>query len=204
MTFRKTALWILAAGLLIALILAYPAYKEIRLWRANQMAQQAEEMLTSPETLSRAWELAHAANALNPDDAEIARVLAKVYSASDPSAAYDFWQHVVELSSGNPDDQLELARAYLNAKKWEEFDAEILKQRKAELHPRELDYLETLAAMLQGKFTDAFRMATELVAQEDTPEAADALFFQMTQRSADAATRRAGIDNLWKIASGQD
>lgn len=201
MTFKKSVFWILAAGIIIAASLSYPAYREIRIWRASEMAKEAEEMLTSPETMNRAWELAHAAKALNPESPSIARSLARVYSASNPNAAYQFWQSVVELSKGASADRLELAKAYLNAKKWQDFEAEVSKQRKDNLHPQQLNYLETLAAMLQGKYDDALKMATALVGQGNAPEEADTLFFQLTLASPDPLIRRAGIDHLWKIAS---
>ena len=100
MAFRKITLWVLLIVLLLAMVLAYPAYRQIRVWRAESMAAEAETLLATPETLSRAWELAHAANALLPDDPEIARTLARVYVASDPAAAVRYWQNVIELSNG--------------------------------------------------------------------------------------------------------
>jgi uncharacterized membrane protein len=200
MSLKKITIWTLTAVVFIVGVLSYPAYRQIRMWRASAMATEAESMLATPETMSRAWELAHAASSLSPNDPAIARTLARLYSAGDPASAYSFWERVVELSTGAPDDRLELARAYLHASRWQAFDAAIAAQREDALHPRQLDYLQALAATLQGDYEQALSMATALVAQGGAPPEADALFFQLARLSAEPTVRRTGIDHLWTIA----
>jgi hypothetical protein len=200
MALKKIILWMLFAVILMAVVLSYPAYRQIRMWRASAMATEAESMLGTPETMSRAWELAHAANSLSPNDPTIARTLARLYSAGDPASAYSFWERVVELSTGAPDDRLELAKAYLHASRWQAFDTAIAAQREDALHPAQLDYLQALAATLRGNYEQALSMATALVAQGGAPPEADALFFQLARISAEPAVRRAGVDHLWTIA----
>jgi hypothetical protein len=201
MALKKTTTWALLLVLSIAAALSYPAYRQIRMWRASSMAAQAETMLDTPEFMSRAWELAHAANALAPNDPEIARILARVYTLGDPASAYPLWEKVVELSDEAPEDRLELAKAYLRANLWSEFEAEIAAQRKDQLHLGQLDFLQTQAAVVQGNYEAALQMATALVAKGNAPHEADALFFQLSRISADTAVRRAGIDHLRKIAT---
>ncbi|MEM0966348.1 MAG: hypothetical protein AAGJ81_09400 [Verrucomicrobiota bacterium] len=203
MTFKKTAAWVLVITLLLVAVISYPAYREIRDWRASGMAEEAESMLASPETLNRAWELAHAARSLSPSDPAIARVLARVYSATDPVAAYPFWEEVVDLSDNHPDDRLELAKAYLHANLWPEFKRELENQRELNLNPNQLDYLETLAATLQGDYELALSRANDLVEKRNAAGEADTLFFQLTRLSSDPAIRRSGIDHLWRIASDE-
>ncbi len=164
------------------------------------MAIEAESLLAMPETIGRAWELAHAANALEPEDPEIARILARVYAASDPASAYRFWEKVVELSKGATDDRLALAEAYLQAGMWQKFEAEITAQREAGLHLRQLDYLQALAAARRGQFEQAFQQTADLVVHEDAPHEADALFFQLSRLFQQPEIRRAGIDHLQQIA----
>ena len=200
MGLKKSTLGWLVAAFLVAAALSVPAYLGIRQWRAEAMAEKAERLLSTPETISRAWELAHAANSLSPNDPEIARILAHVYSASDPASAHTFWQSVVELSGGQAEDRLQLAKAYLRANLWEEFAAEIAAQREDGLHPRQLDYLEAQAVTLQGDYNSALSMAAALVVKANAPHEADKLFFQLTRLAKDPAVRRAGIDHLWKIA----
>ena len=200
MGLKKSTLGWLIAAFLLAAALSIPAYRGIRQWRADAMAEKAERLLSTPETISRAWELAHAARSLSPDDPEIARILARVYSASDPASAHTFWQKVVELSGGAAEDRLQLAKSYLRAALWEEFNAELAAQREDGLHPRQLDYLQAQAATLQGNYEQALKMAAALVAKANAPHEADKLFFQLTRLAKDPAVRRAGIDHLWKIA----
>ncbi len=200
MVSKKLTIWTLAAVILMLAALSYPAYRQIRMWRANNMAMEAEQMLATPETRVRAWELAHAASSLRPNDLPIARTLARVYSAGDPASAYPFWQRVVELSSGAPEDRLELARAYLHASLWQEFEMELATQRKDGLNLRQLDYLQVLAATRRENYEQALQMAAALVAEEDAPHEADDLYFQLTRIFPDPAVRRAGIDHLWTIA----
>lgn len=197
---KSTIGWLIVAAIFIVAALSYPAYLGIRQWRAEAMAENADSLLSTPETINRAWELARAANSLSPDDPDIARILARVYSASDPASAHTFWQRVVELSGGRADDRLQLAKAYLRATLWEEFAAEIAAQREDSLHPQQLDYLEAQAATLQGDYQEALEMASSLVAKADAPHEADTLFFQLTRLASDPAIRREGIDHLWKIA----
>lgn len=200
MTIKKQIIGLFLAVLVLLAGLSYPAYRQIRIWRANTMATQAEAFLAAPETISRAWELAHAANALEPEDPEIARTLARVYAASDPASAYKFWQKVVHLSGGAADDRLELAKAYLQAGMWEEFEAEIAAQREAHLHIRQLDYLQALAATRRSEFEKALQLAAALVKHKDAPHEADALFFQLTRLFQEPEIRQAGIDHLQQIA----
>lgn len=204
MTLKKTIIWLLLAALSLVAVLSYPAYRQIRAWRAGTMAEEAEALLAAPETISRAWELAHAANAIRPEDPEIARTLARIYSVSDPSSAHAFWQKVVELSGGAPEDRLELAEAYLKAGMWQEFASEVEAQRQAGLHERQLDYLEVLAAARRGQYERAMQLATALVAQKAAPHEADKLFFQLTRLSQDPEVRRAGIDHLWLRAEEEE
>lgn len=200
---KKLTLWLAIAAILTVAALSYPAYLQIRTWRASTMADEAEKMLDAPETLSRAWELAHAANALRPEDLDIARILARVYSAGDPGTAHPMWQKVVDLSGGAPEDRLELVKAYLNAGLWTEFEAEIAAQRRDGLHPGQLDYLEVLAATRRSEFEKALQLATSLVAQDNAPHEADTLFFQLTRLFKEPEVRRAGIDHIWTIAGNE-
>lgn len=198
---KKTRfLWLFVVILFMVAALSYPAYQQIRAWRASAMAMEAEEMLNSPETISRAWELAHAAKALNPEDLVIARILARVYSEVDPQSAHPLWQKVVELSGGAPEDRLELARSYLQASLWQEFASEIDAQREIGLHPQQLDYLEVLAASRRGNYEQALQMAAALVAKDNAPHEADGLYFQLTRIFQEPEVRRAGIDHMWSIA----
>ncbi len=202
MSLQKTTIWTLITLVSLIAVLSYPAYRQIRFWRAGAMATEAEALLTltTPEAVSRAWELARAASSLSPDDPDIARIVARIYTTVDPASAYPFWERVVELSAVVSEDRLELARAYLHANRWQDFDQEIATQRKAGLHPMQIDYLQAFAAMLQGDFEQALSVATTLVAKRGAPHEADVLFFQLSQISPDSAVRQAGVDHLRTIA----
>lgn len=199
MAFKRNTKWALVAAFLTVTVLSYPAYRQIRSWRASTMAEEAERMLATPETMSRAWELAHAANSLLPEDITIARTLARVYSAGDPASAHTFWQKVVDMPTATAEDRLELARAYLQAKLWDEFEAAITAQRSDSLHPQQLDYLQALAATARGNYEQALKLLATLVAEEGAPHEADALFFQLTRIFQEPEVRRAGIEHLQKI-----
>lgn len=202
MALKKSTIWMLVAVIFIATVFTYPAYRKVRLWRASSMAMEAETMLTTAESRIRAWELAHAARALEPNDLAIARTLARVYTAGDPVSAHPFWERVVELSAGSPADRLELVRAYLHAGLWQEFESELTAQRQENLHLPQLEYLEALAATRQGNYEQALQIVSALVNEEGAPHEADALFFQLSRIFPDSTIRRTGIDHLWTIGEG--
>lgn len=192
-------LWGLAAAVVSAGILSYPVYRQARAWRANSLASEAEGLLDDPDTRVRAWELAQAASSLHPEGVEVARALAKVYDVGDPQAAHPFWERVLELSGGEPEDRLALAEAYLSAGLWERFEEELLLLDEVSHEPLYLRHLQIMAAGRQGDLEGAFRMAEALVEEEECPEETDWLYVQMSQLSSEPAVRRAGIDHLWTM-----
>lgn len=201
MTIKKSIVWILLGSVFLSAILSYPAYRYLRSWRAATMARQAETLLDTQETASRAWELAHAAASLKPDDISIARTLATVYSVTAPASAYAYWQKVVALPEHTDEDRLKLAKAFLQAKMWSEFEEELSAQRAEDLHPLSLSYLEAQAAVLRGEIDKGLNMVYSLVQEDDAPTEADTLFFQLTRLYSDPEVRRAGIEHLWNIVA---
>jgi hypothetical protein len=94
-----------------------------------------------------------------------------------------------------------LAKAFLQAKMWDNFDAELADQRVENLHPLKLSYLEAQAAVLRGEIDKGLEMVHSLVQKDDAPTEADTLFFQLTRLYSDPDVRRAGIEHLWKIVA---
>lgn len=201
MTIKKSTVWLLIGGFILSAALSYPAYRQIRSWRATKMSQQAETLLATQETANRAWELAHAAAALSPDDISIARTLAKVYSTADPASAHAYWQKVVALPGHTDEDRLKLAKAFLQAKMWDAFEDALSAQRAENLHPLKLDYLEAQSTVLRGEIDKGLNLVYSLVQEDNAPTEADTLFFQLTRLYSDPEVRRAGIEHLWKIVS---
>ena len=184
----------------LALALVKPAYQQIKIWRAEQFAAEALALIEEPDTALRAWELARAGYALHPEGVSVARALAKVYDAGDPPSAPPFWEQVVTLSKGSPEDRLSLANAYLVVGQWDSFEA-VADSLESEGHyPKDIAYKRALMLARRGQFDEALAKVTTLIDNESPPERADYLFVQLTQFSDDPVVRQRGLDHLWQLA----
>jgi len=74
---RRRVGWLLllaVVGVVGAAYLARPVYRQVKVWRAENLAESALELLEDPSTQEEAWEKARAAHNLAPGNPK-ARVM---------------------------------------------------------------------------------------------------------------------------------
>jgi len=185
-------------------LLAAPLYRQVKVWRAQRLAETALELLADKETIMEAWEKAQAAYNLAPADYDAVYALARVLTKGDPSQSLPFWEEVLKLSHGAAEDRLELVEAALSIKRFPlaEEHLDVLKK-EVPMHPEYL-YLRSRFHLGQNQLDEAIELASLLLEQEEVPDKAHLYFVQLSQLSPLPQIRQAGIDLLWNLARRTD
>ena len=204
---RRRVGWLLllaVVGVVGAAYLARPVYRQVKVWRAENLAESALELLEDSSTQEEAWEKARAAHNLAPGNLKVTRALAKVLSVSDPGRALPFWEAAVEISGGANEDRLGLVKIAIQVGKLES-----VREHLAELEGRIPNDAEFILAksrylMRENRIEEAVGEARRLLDLEEIPDEAHLFYVQLTQLSPDPADKRLGIDYLWTLGERRD
>lgn len=110
--------------LLTGLIFSKPAYRQVKSWRSNWLAQQAEKLLKDERTLE-ALHKAGAAYQLDPYNPRILLLMARLYAAVNPDYALSFWANLKKINSLTEETQKEYIRYCLLLRRSDLVDSEL-------------------------------------------------------------------------------
>lgn len=212
-TDRKKLIIILVASFSVlavaAIFLAAPLYHQFKVWRARSLSESALELVEKGgkedrNVIQEAWESASAAYRLVPQDYEVVRALAEIYSMADPAQALSFWEEALAMSDGAAEDRLKLVEAALATGRYDLVE-EHLPVLEREI-PGNADFMLLKARFLASrkKFDEALQVVRKLIQLEEVPDSAHFLFVQLSQLTGNDEVRREGIKYLWKLAERKD
>lgn len=202
-TRRKWILGALALAILIAAaIVARPAYRGLRGWRAERLASEAEAAI-SKESWLEASQKAQAAYQLAPLNPKTIRVVARLYTIAGQPNAVTFWENLRATGKATTEDRRELVRAGLRFGKTAVVRDEVF--RLANAQPVEAANVRLAAEffLFTGDRTNAIIYARALAKLEENP-ASELILAQSLVASGNPAeqsqargilTRLAGLTN---------
>ncbi len=182
-------------GLVLA---ARPAIRSIKHWRAQQFIEDAK-IEESKEQLQTAFEKAYTAYQLYPNDNEIARYTAHIITRLSPTEALPFWINLAK-ETGSEDDLYATARLALSINKPSTAEEFLNKLKITEPLSTRTLLLEAQLQALKGHYEEAIAIAERLTQMPDVPSEAQLLYVKLSQRSAIASERLAGIEYLRSLA----
>lgn len=196
---------VLLAVLLILPSGAWYGFQWFRDFRAEQLANQAWELLEAgPDSaaIREAGEKSRAAYQLRPENLRVVRLTAKCQELLDPHLAPDFWEQAIELSGGELRDRFALVRAAQRVGQFER-SGDALAWLK-EHAPTRIDtvYLMSRQALLQARIPEALDRSRELKEHPDAEWEHHQHYIQVTQYSDTLEVREEGISHLFDLAAG--
>ena len=165
---RKFGIVIAIAAFAIAALIAKPAYRAVRTWRAESLAADAESAI-GRQAWTEASQKAQAAYHLDPRSPRAIRVIARLYTIAGQPGAVDFWKSLRATGKATMEDRRDLIRAGLRFGKAGEVRPEVFA-----LATNQPALPENLRAaveffLLSGERTNAVRFSRELVIVNPEP-----------------------------------
>jgi tetratricopeptide (TPR) repeat protein len=201
---RLIILAVLLGGTLALGLISIPAYLAFKVWRAEELAGQALDMIEEPGSLVGAWEKVRSAFYLAPENLEVARTMGKVLERVDPPQALEHWTRAFELSEGALEDRLGVVNNALLAgqpdRAWEYLES---------LNPEtsgDLEVIEVYGRYLgtEQRFAEAMAFLEPTIERPEAPESVHGLYLSLSQASGDPALFRKGLDHVIALARRPD
>lgn len=197
---KRRRWWVVLGVAVVLLASVVPGYRAVKEWRAEGLARQALALAEDESTYYEAWEKANSAYYLAPGNAEVVRSLAMVYSKADPGQALPHWERALELSGGDPQDRLGLARAALELGLLDRVGEELENLEKAGVESEDKARLQAgyLARLREHKA--AMEVLGPWVRRPGAEEATHSLYLQVSVASADPDLMRRGLEHIRAMA----
>ncbi len=204
----KKKKWLLIGGVLALALLvsavftARPLYREVKRWRALSLVEEAREAWAEDDYMG-AIERIQAAYQLYPNDPEVIRETALLYTRLEPVRAIPFWEEVVKKAGVLEDYHKWIETALLVG------DLESAQKALAQLESVAPDsthtrYLKARVLAASGNYGEALVIARELIELDRAPEGVPLIYVQLTQISKDPAVQQEGIDYLTALSLRKD
>lgn len=193
---------VLGIVLLIAAILARPAYRAVKGWRARDMARKAE-IHTTQEQWEDAFRTAQAAYQLDPMEPAAIRAVARLYTKLRQDQAFGFWENLISLRQATPDDRREFAELALDLKRMDIAEIELNSLLKEQ--PDDIGNLRLASKLHIAKNDDSGALRYVKRAAELRPEdaAVQLALVQLLLRSPKQEERQQAAERLWNLSEGR-
>lgn len=202
---RRVRKWVLTGVILLVLggVGGPPVYRKAKLWRARNLAGEAEKLLANKQ-IKEAAEKAQAAIGLGPTEPAALRIMARVLTSAGSGLAFNYWKALLEQPGATADDRRDAVRVALQADRLEFAEEQLAPLLAAD--PPAVATLE-LAAQAAWRKQDsaaALQHLGRLLQQDPRNEGARLLHGQILAWSPDREKSEQGARELLQLGQGDN